>query len=60
MFVGNFELWASGGLTLTDFSVVSSAAYASVHGLLVSVSRVKKGRNSDYFDGQITDGDSKL
>ena len=35
-------------------------ANASVHGLLVSVSRIKKGRNSEYFDGSITDGDCKL
>lgn len=31
-----------------------------MHGVLVSVTRVKKGRKSTYFEGTITDGDSKV
>ena len=31
-----------------------------MHGVLVSVSRVKKDRNSTYFEGTITNGDSKM
>ena len=56
---------ASGGhnyseVTATNFSGASSAANASVHGLLVSVSRVKRGCNSEYFNRYITDGGLKL
>ena len=31
-------------------------AKASVHGAMLSVSKVKKGRSSVYFDGMLTDG----
>ena len=33
---------------------------ASIHGGLIFVSPVKKRRNSSYFEGAITDSDSKL
>ena len=33
---------------------------ASVHGSLLSLSEVRPGRHSNYFDGAITDGIKKL
>ena len=33
---------------------------ASLHGVLTSVSPVKKGRKQNYFDGKLSDGNSKL
>lgn len=46
---------------IVDFSEVDHPiANASVHGALVSVSRMKNGRNSSYFEGKITDGESKM
>ena len=42
------------------FSKVNGVTSAIVHGLLASVSRVKKGRNSEYFEGILSDGECKL
>ena len=33
---------------------------ASVHGVLTSISPVKKGRKQNYFEGKLSDGSSKL
>ena len=33
---------------------------ANVHGVLTSLSPVKKGRSTNYFDGTVSDGNSKL
>ena len=33
---------------------------ANVHGVLASVSSVKKGRKQNYFKGKVSDGNSKL
>ena len=35
-------------------------ASASVHGVLTSLSPVKKGRKQNYFEGKLSDGSSKL
>ena len=45
---------------VTTFDGMTPAANVSVHGLLVSVPHIKKGHNSECFDGSITDGDCKL
>ena len=41
------------------FSKVNGVASAIVHGLLASVSRIK-GRNSEYFEGILSDGECTL
>ena len=43
---------------VTFNEVVTASPNDTVHGILTSVSRVKKGRHSDYFDGTICDGQS--
>ena len=35
-------------------------ASASVHGVLTSISPVKKGRKQNYFERKLSDGNSKL
>ena len=42
------------------FSKVNAVTSAIVHGLLASVSRVKKGQNSEYFEGILSNGECKL
>ena len=40
-----------------DFEEVDEPlASASVHGVISSLSPIKKGRNSNYFDGTVSDG----
>jgi len=44
-----------------NFDVVEKGrASASVHGVLMSVSPVRKGRKQNYFEGKMSDGSSKL
>lgn len=45
---------------IVDFNGVNPTANVSVHGVLASVSRVKKGRNSEYFEGTTIDGECKI
>ena len=40
--------------------VVNAVPNACVNGMVTSLSRVKKGRNSEYFDRTMYDGDSKV
>ena len=39
-----------------DFEEIQAAQSASVHGVRCSISPLKKGRNSEYFDGELSDG----
>ena len=40
--------------------VINAVPNACVKGMVTSVSRVKQGRNSKFFDGTMYDGDSKM
>ena len=41
-------------------SLEEPVSTASLHAVLSSLSPVKKGRNSDYFEGTVTDGKSTV
>lgn len=44
-----------------DFEAVDKPhASANVHGVISSLSPIKKGRKSEYFDGIVSNGKSKL
>ena len=43
-----------------NYDVVKGMPSASVHGVLTSVSPVKKGRRQNYFEGKVSNGNSKL
>ena len=44
-----------------DFEgVANPLGSANVHGVISSLSSIKKGRKSNYFDGTVSDGKSKL
>ena len=41
-------------------AVVSPSSSAKIHGVVTSISPMKKGRSCSYFDGEITDGKTKM
>ena len=41
-------------------SLDESLSTASIHGAISSLSPIKKGRKSKYFDGSVSDGKSKV
>ena len=47
-----------------EFESLGDISYASpsakLHGVISSLSPIKKGKTCSYFDGQVTDGDSSI